>query len=132
MHMNKQKLITILKVIAIPTAYALVLRFVFGIEGWIELLTVMSVSFLFCLPTTVGALTVYFSSEENAAKIPYRIFMPWVPIFIFMFITLLFRIEGWACWLMVLPLFFGAASVGGLLGGYFKLRKRKVAFIFLC
>lgn len=34
-------------------------------------------------------------------------------------------IEGWACWLMILPLFLIFASIGGLTAGYFKLKNRK-------
>jgi hypothetical protein len=122
--MSSQKLITFLKVIAIPTGYAIVLRLFFGITTWRELFSVMSVSFLFCLPTIVGALTVYFSPLNKVEKIAYRILMPWIPIFVFLVFTLAFSFEGWACWLMVLPLFLIAASIGGLIGGYFKLRKK--------
>lgn len=108
----------------IPTLYAVVLRLLFGIRQWDELFTVMSVSFLFCLPSVTGILTVYFSNETNARKLGYRLFAPWIPVFLFFFITLATRLEGWACWLMALPLFLLAASVGGLIGGYFKLKKR--------
>lgn len=84
----------------------------------------MSISFLFILPTIVGALTVYLSSKEKIKKIAYRIFAPWLPIFLFLIITLLFQIEGWACWLMILPIFLIAASIGGLIGGYLKSQWR--------
>ena len=120
--MDRQILLTFLKVIAIPTSYAIIVRFLFGITTWKDLFSVMSISFLFCLPTIVGALTVYFSSIENAKKLSYRILTPWMPVFIFLALTLVFAIEGWACWLMVLPLFLIAASIGGLIGGYFKMR----------
>jgi hypothetical protein len=128
--MYKQKIFSALKVIAIPTLYAVVLRLFFGIETWRDLFSVMSVSFLFCLPTIVGALTVYFSSESNARKFRYKFFVPWIPIFIFLLITLALALEGWACWLMVLPLFLLAASLGGIIGAYLKLRKRgKKAYV---
>jgi hypothetical protein len=123
--MNKQTLFTILKVLAIPTAYAVVLRLVFGINKWSDLFSVMSITFLVCLPVIVGFLTVYFSEEKKACKIPYRIFMPWLPIAFFFGITLVFALEGWACWLMVLPLFLIASSLGGVLGGVFKSQKKK-------
>ena len=122
--MNKQKIFFALKVIAIPTLYAVALRLFFGIETWRDLFSVMSVSFLFCLPTIVGALTVYFSSEANARKFRYKFFVPWIPIFIFLLITLALAWEGWACWLMVLPLFLIAASIGGIIGAYLKFRKQ--------
>ncbi len=111
-------------VIGIPTAYAVILRLFFGIDRWNEIFEVMSVTFLFCLPTIVGALTVYLSDKEKVKKLSYRILAPWRPIFLFLIITLLFAIEGWACWLMILPVFLIAASIGGLIGGYFKLNKQ--------
>ena len=110
--------------IGIPTLYAVVLRLFFGIDNWNELFSVMSVTFLFLLPTIVGALTVYLSSTDKAKSIAYRIFTPWIPVFLFLIITLALAIEGWACWLMILPIFLIAASIGGLLGGYLKIRKR--------
>jgi hypothetical protein len=122
--MNKKKLVLILKIIAIPTVYALLLRFVFGESSWGGVFSMMSITFLFLLPSIVGALTVYFSKEEKVKKVLYRIFSPWLPIFAFCIITLVFVIEGWPCLLMILPIFLIAASIGGLIGGYFKLKKR--------
>ena len=84
----------------------------------------MSVTFLFLLPTIVGALTVYLSSHEKAKRYGYRIFAPWIPIFLFLIITLAFAIEGWACWIMILPAFLIAATIGGGIGGYLKTRKK--------
>lgn len=110
--------------IGIPTIYAIVLRLFFGIERWNELFEVMSVTFLFCLPTIVGGLTVYLSEKEKVEKLTYRIFTPWIPIVLFLVITLAFAIEGWACWLMILPIFLLAASIGGLIGGHLKLKKK--------
>lgn len=121
--MNKSRLTRAFIIIGIPTLYAICLRLFFGIKQWSDLFSVMSVSFLCCLPTTVGALTVYLSSEEKVRKFSYRFFVPWIPIFIFFFITLSVSLEGWACWLMILPFFLLAASIGGLIGGYYKLRK---------
>lgn len=123
--MDKQKLFTGLKIIAIPTLYAIVLRLFFGIETLNDLYFVMSVSFLVCLPTITGVLTIYFSSAENAKRFSYKFFVPWIPVIIFLFFTLAIAWEGWACWLMVLPLFLIAASIGGLIGAYFKLRKKE-------
>jgi len=57
----------------------------------------------------------------------YRIFMPWVPIFLFFIITLIFSMEGWGCWIMILPIFLILASLGGLTAGYFKLKKSRGA-----
>lgn len=125
----------ILIAIGIPTIYAIALRLFFGIDRWNEVFEVMSITFLFCLPTIVGGLTVYLSEKEKVKKISYRIFTPWIPIFLFLVVTLVFAIEGWACWLMILPVFLIAASIGGLIGGYLKLNKQNdslhISFMFL-
>lgn len=120
--MNKRSLRTTLIAIGIPTTYAVILRLLFGVEAWEKLFSVMTVSFLFCLPSIVGALTVYLSEASMAKKISYRILAPWIPVFFFFVITLALALEGWACWLMILPVFLIAASLGGLLGGYLKAR----------
>jgi len=122
--MKKSKLKTLLIAIAIPTLYAVTIRVIFGIKTWDELFGVMTVTFLFLLPTTVGALTVYLSSEENAKKHSYQVFAPWLPIFLFLVITIALEIEGCACWLMILPLFLIASTIGGFIGAYLKLRRR--------
>src|SRR5690606_40940186 len=79
---------------------------------------------LFLLPTIIGALTVYLSSQEKVQSIAYRIFAPWGTIFLFLLITLVLSIEGWACWLMILPVFLVTASIGGMFGGYLKNQKK--------
>jgi hypothetical protein len=114
----------ILIAFGVPTLYAVALRLIFGIKNWNEIFSVMSITFLFFLPSIIGALTVYLSDKSKVEKVRYRILAPWVPIFLFLIITLLFAIEGWACWLMILPVFLLAASVGGLIGGYLKLKKK--------
>jgi hypothetical protein len=121
--MNK-KLKNIIIAFGIATLYALIVRLTFGVKAWGSLFSVMSITFLFLLPSIIGALTVYLSDLEKVKKTWYRICAPWLPILLFLLITLAFAIEGWACWLMILPVFLIAASIGGLFGGYLKLKKR--------
>lgn len=106
-----------------PLVYALFMQRLFTMVTWRDLLSVMTVSFLFFIPVAVGAITIYFSSETNARNWAYRIIVPWIPLFAFVVITLVTYTEGWACWIMVLPLFMVACSIGGLIGGYLKIRK---------
>lgn len=110
----------------IPIVYAIVVRLLFGLElsTWNDFFAVMSMTFLFLLPTIIGALTVYLSSQEKVQSIAYRIFAPWGTIFLFLLITLVLSIEGWACWLMILPVFLVTASIGGMFGGYLKNQKK--------
>jgi hypothetical protein len=122
--MNNRVLKQTLIAIGIPTIYAIIIRYIFGIETWNEIFAVMSTTFLFILPTIIGALTVYFLPQEKAKKTAYRILMPWIPVLLFLMITLALNIEGWACWLMILPVFLIATSIGGLIGGYLKSKKR--------
>lgn len=114
----------ILLAIGIPTLYALILRLVFGLDEWNEIFSVMSFTFLFLTPSILGAISVYYLSEDLAKKWRYRILVPWIPIFLFLIITLMLQIEGWACWVMILPVFLIAASIGGIIGGYLKTRRK--------
>ena len=115
-----------LLIIGVPISVALCFRFFFG-GGWNDLWSVMTVAFLAGLPYSVGVLTIYFSKKENIKSWGYRIIAPWIPIFGFFLITLLLSLEGWACWIMILPLFMLFSSLGGVTCGYFRLRKSQNA-----
>lgn len=123
--MNR-KIKNFLIAIGIPVIYAMLVRIIFGmkLETWDDFFSVMSTTFLFILPTIVGALTVYLSSYEKTKSVVYRIFTPWIPIFLFLILTLAFAIEGWACWIMILPVFLLTASIGGIFGGYLKTKRK--------
>lgn len=123
--MNR-KIKNYLIVIGIPVIYAILIRIIFGLKlkTWNDLFEVMSVTFLFLLPTIIGTLTVYLSSQKKAKSIAYRIFTPWIPIFLFLILTLAWGIEGWACWIMILPVFLLTASIGGIFGGYLKTHRK--------
>lgn len=122
--MNKEKILTALKILALPIVYALILRLMYNVPALEETFRMMSITFLFILPAVIGFLTVALSGEEAVRPFAYRFFMPWLPIFLFFLITLVFAIEGWPCLVMILPVFLVAGSVGGLIAGYFKLRKK--------
>lgn len=122
-----QKTARVLKVIGIPVIAALILRYFFGLSDWKSVWSVMTFTFFTSLPYLVGVLTIYFSNIEKVRSIRYRIFLPWIPIFLFFAITLIMAIEGWACWIMILPIFLIFASLGGLTAGYFKLKKSRQA-----
>ncbi|NOS92840.1 MAG: hypothetical protein HOP30_13025 [Cyclobacteriaceae bacterium] len=113
------------RVIGIPLMVAFAIRFLFDVNSWEELWNVMTITFFISLPYLVGVLTIYLSKIEQVQNWAYSVFAPWIPIFVFLFLTLLLSIEGWACWIMVLPLFLLFASLGGLTGRYFKRRKSR-------
>ncbi len=122
MNLSKNKLLVI---IGVPVVFALIVRYIFNIDDWSKLFSLMSVSFLFLVPFAIGAITIYLSAPHEISSIRYRVFMPWLPIFGFLLFTLLFAIEGWACWIMILPVFLIAASLGGLAAGYHLSRRKK-------
>ncbi|QEC65604.1 hypothetical protein FRZ54_05605 [Mucilaginibacter ginsenosidivorans] len=111
--------------LSIPLAFGLLMRYLFGIDSWNSFLSVMSISFLFLVPFAIGVLTILFSPLATIRKITYRIFMPWLPIIGLLTLTLAFSMEGFACWIMALPLFLPMASLGGLTMGYFRLKKHR-------
>jgi len=122
--MSKLKPTHLLIIIGVPILFAFFVRWVYGVDSLSSLYKVMSVTFIFLLPVGVGALTIGLSNAEKIKKFSYRFFMPWLPIFGFFVLTLVLNIEGWACWLMILPVFLIASSIGGLIAGYYKLRKK--------
>jgi hypothetical protein len=118
--MKTKKLII---VIAIPLLFGFIMRFLFDVDSLSSLYSVMSISFILLVPFAIGAIAIYFSIIESVKGLSYRIFIPWVPIFGLLILTMAFSIEGWACWLMILPIFLMAASAGGVVASHFKLKK---------
>jgi hypothetical protein len=111
--------------IAIPVTFAVLIRLIFGATLFDDFISVMSWTFFITVPAGVGALFVYFSPIKNVKSIGYRILGPWIPVVIIIFATLGLQIEGWGCWIMISPLFLIFSSIGGLIAGYFKLKKSK-------
>ena len=126
--MNKSKLKRVILIVLISVLYAFLMRAIFGREN---LFTVMSVTFILLVPVGIGALTIALSNIEDVKRFNYRFFVPWIPIIVFFGLTLLFKIEGWACWMMILPVFLIASSIGGLIAGYYKLKNNKNEKLFL-
>src|SRR5688572_9190507 len=105
MNNQTEKILKILLIVAIPVVFAFIIRAVFGIKAFQEYLTIMTIAFICGLPLGIGALTIYFSDDKSVEKLLYRIFMPWVPIFVIFLLTSILKIEGIICWIMVLPVF---------------------------
>lgn len=112
-------------ILIFPVAVAFTFYLIFGVNSWNDLWSVMTLSFIAGLPYLVGVITIYFSDLERIKPLSYRVTAPWVPITAFFFITLIFSLEGFACWIMILPLFMFFASLGGITCGYFRLKKIK-------
>jgi len=114
-----------LKLLCIPVFFAILIRVVFGATVFDDFLSVMSWTFFITVPAGIGALTIYFSPAHKANSTLYVIFVPWIPIVLVITLTIMFGLEGWACWIMILPLFFIFASIGGVIAGYYKMKKTK-------
>lgn len=112
-----------LKIIIIPVLFALLLRVIFGASIFDNFLSVMTWTFFILVPVAIGALIIYYSNIEKVKSITYRIFAPWLPIILVIALTILIGLEGWACWIMISPLFLIFGSIGGLIAGYFKIKK---------
>lgn len=112
------------KIIFIPVIVVTFIRVLFGANIFENFSSVMSLNFFITVPFVLGALMIYLSKEKEEPSYSYRIFFPWVGVCAFVGVTIAFQIEGWACWIMITPLFLLFSSLGGLFGGYIKSRKR--------
>jgi len=122
--------------VIIPVVFALISRALFSLAELNDFFVLMNTGFIFFVPFALGALTINLSPIEKVKSRAYRLCMPWLPIFIFFVVTTLLNIEGWACWIMIMPVFLIAASIGGEVAGFFKIEKHKnekmyISFILL-
>ena len=115
--------ILISALIGVPIAllYALLVRLTFAADEFSPFLATMTCSFLFLVPSAIGALTVRLAPKEYRRSIPYALFMPWISITIVSIGSIAFALEAMICILMALPFFLVLSSVGGYL---FLLRNR--------
>lgn len=111
--------------VAIPVAAAFAIRSLFGVSDWSDLYTVMSLTFLVIAPYIIGVIAIYFSDGDQYKSCGYSATFPWLPITIFLIVTLFLKVEGMACWIMIYPVFLLFSSLGGLTARYFRMRKSK-------
>lgn len=114
-----------IKLILIPIFFAIILRVLFGATIFNDIYSVMSWTFFLLVPAGIGALFIYFSPINYVDRLSYRIIAPWLPITFVIIITIAIGLEGWACWLMISPLFYLFASIGGTIAGYYKIKSSK-------
>ncbi|MGV3697278.1 hypothetical protein [Flavobacterium sp.] len=115
----------LIKLTLIPILFALFIRLAFGSTIMDDFFSVMSWSFFLLAPGGIGALFIYFSPVNAVKNVGYRILGPWIPVVLVIVLTIVIGVEGWACWIMITPLFLIFSSIGGLIAGAFKLRKNK-------
>lgn len=110
--------------ITIPILYAVLLRWLFNNDLLKEFpLALMSVSFLGGVPFGIGYLTIWLSDIEKVQSRKYCATAPWIPILVFMVITIAWKVEGLACWIMILPIWFIISTIAGAIAGGRRRRK---------
>jgi len=87
--------------------------------SWATFFAVMTIAFLFLVPTALGAITVVQHPKPSWL---YRIFAPWLPIAAMTLFCWAVGWEGSICVVMGLPVLLVCSSIGGILGGWSLLR----------
>jgi hypothetical protein len=109
--------------LVIATLYGLVLRIIVGFYQ--NLWQIMGLSLLFLTPLAIGYLTVALSKPEKAKNRAYAFFRPWLSSLVLLCVTIVLRMEGAICWIMIYPVFAVMAGIGGLIARYALIRREK-------
>jgi uncharacterized protein YndB with AHSA1/START domain len=111
--------------ICIAAVYGLIMRLMFGFLD--DTSQIMSVTFLFIVPLLIGFLTVLLIPIEKTTSGRAAFFKPWLTSLALLFITLLTKVEGIICWVLLFPLFATVAGIGGLIAYHFKKSRTQEA-----
>jgi hypothetical protein len=79
--------------------------------------TVMTVGFIVMMPVGVGFVTIYLAEVRQRQKVWIWFILPWLPMAAALLGTILALLEGTICVVLLSPLAFMLASLGGALGG---------------
>ena len=93
---------------------ALLGRFVFASSSFNDAEGLLSLCFLLLIPMALGAVTTHFT-PNTASKSWRTVWGPFVTVVLFLFMALLFHLEGMICVLMIFPLFMITAYLGAIL-----------------
>jgi len=94
-------------------------RFMANSDRAFPYFSVMSIAFLVVVPMALGYLTV---RRHPHPSWPYRLFAPWLPVALMLLFCFLVAWEGAICIAMALPILLVMSTVGGILGGWWRLR----------
>ena len=111
--------------ICLAAVYGLMMRLAFGFLE--DSSQIMSVTFLFVVPLLIGFLTVLLIPTDKITSGTAAFFKPWLTSLALLFITLLTKVEGIICWVLLFPLFATVAGIGGLLAYHFKKSRTQEA-----
>ncbi len=106
--------------IAFATIYGLAIRFLFAFLN--NFMEIMSITFLLLVPIGIGFLTVALTPKKKISSGGSAFFRPWLTSLVILAITILLKIEGVICWIMIYPLFAILAGCGGLIA-YHTLKR---------
>jgi hypothetical protein len=104
----------------IGVTYALVTRFVFGVDA-----TLVSLAYLFLVPAVLGVIPLIFADDKQIKSYKNIIFIPWLTVasaFLLMFLL------GWEeslCFLVLGGPFFMLATIGALIYRLIRIYKDK-------
>ncbi|SNR62470.1 hypothetical protein [Hymenobacter mucosus] len=109
--------------VTLAAVYGLLIRLLFGSAN--GLLEIMSVTFLFLVPSLIGFLTVILMPARKITSGTAAFFTPWLTSSVLLVVTILLNMEGTICWLMAFPIFAVAAGAGGVLAYWLRKPKPK-------
>jgi hypothetical protein len=93
-----------------------------GAKYSLDSLSFISFGMLIMTPISVGAVTVFFSSKEQAEDIMYRRYYPMLPVLGWSLISVLLMWETIICIIMLLPLYLPLSILGGRIGMRIKTK----------
>ena len=118
---------TTLSTALLAVAYGYLAYFLFsnsstGLEAF-------SWSFVMLVPYTLGVITVYLAKEANRGSLLYAVFMPWLACLALAAVLVAVTFGLLLCFVISVPIFFPAASIGGL--SVWLIRKDQRAMMVL-
>ncbi|MFM7201664.1 MAG: hypothetical protein ACKO6N_12820 [Myxococcota bacterium] len=109
-----------LPVIGVGIVHGLMARLAFGYEPLKDVLGVMTISFIYLVPFTIGLITVYLGEQEQRLGWATRLTLPLLPAFLALVAALALAWEGIICIILWLPLYLLMAALGGLVAGILR------------
>lgn len=97
--------------------HGLLARLAFGFEPLKDALGVMTASFIFLVPLSIGAVSVAFIDRKKYPGWGWWLLFPIVPAWIALFAALLLAWEGIICIVLWLPIYTVMAWLGGIIAG---------------
>ena len=82
----------------------------------------VSITYIFILPLTLGAIPVFFSTKEQLESYKMYLIYPWIISFNFFILAWLFGFEGMICLTIIVAPFFIIGTIGAFIFRLIKLQ----------